>query len=211
MNLPRIGPFEKYPDKYEKWFNKNRYAYESELVAVKDQLPEEGFGIEIGMGSGKFGVPLGILIGVEPSEKMREISKRKGIVLIDAIGEELPLRHTFFDFVLMVTTICFLDDINASFKEVFRILKPHGAFIIGFIERNSIIGRKYQKHKKESVFYRIAEFYSVDEVVAELKGVGFSTFNFKQTIFKTTSAINEVEATEKGYGDGSFVVIKAIK
>lgn len=58
-------------EQYEAWFEKNRYAYESELLAVKKALPVNGNGVEIGVGSGRFTSPLDIAFGIEPSKKMR--------------------------------------------------------------------------------------------------------------------------------------------
>ena len=209
--MPRIEPFEEYSFKYEQWFIKNKYAYKSELLAITEQLPKSKFGVDIGVGSGRFAAPLGIKIGVEPSNKMRMLSKKKMINLIDSIAENLPFKSSIFDFVLMVTTICFVDDVEISFKEVFRILKQDGIFILGFIDRNSEIGKSYERHKKLSVFYNIADFYSVEMVVSFLKKAKFKHFNFSQTIFHPLSAINKIEKVKNGYGKGSFVVIKAKK
>lgn len=209
--MPRIEPFERFPFKYEQWFIKNEYAYKSELLAIKSQLPKSKNGVEIGIGSGKFSAPLGIKLGVEPSSKMRMLSKRKKIDLIDSISENLPFKNSAFDFVLMVTTICFVDDIEIAFQEVFRILKQEGIFIVGFIDRDSKIGKYYEQHKKSSVFYSIADFYSVNKVLSFLKKVNFKYFDISQTIFHPLSAINKIEQVKKGYGKGSFVVIKAKK
>jgi ubiquinone/menaquinone biosynthesis C-methylase UbiE len=209
--MPRIEPFERFPFKYEQWFIKNEYAYKSELLAIKRQLPKSKNGVEIGVGSGKFSAPLGIKLGVEPSSKMRMLSKRKKIDLIDSIAENLPFRNSAFDFVLMVTTICFVDYIEITFHEVFRILKQEGIFIVGFIDRDSKIGKYYEQHKKSSVFYNIADFYSVNKVLSFLKKVNFKYFDISQTIFHPLSAINKIEQVKKGYGKGSFVVIKAKK
>ena len=209
--MPRIEPFERYPFKYEQWFIKNKYAYKSELLAIKKQLPKSKNGVEIGVGSGRFAAPLGIKHGVEPSSKMRMLSKKKKIDLIGSIAENLPFKSSIFDFVLMVTTICFVDDVEVTFKEIFKILKPEGIFIIGFIDRNSAIGKLYEQHKKSNVFYNIADFYSVEKVVSFLSKANFKHFNFSQTIFRPLSAINKIEQVKKGYGKGSFVVIKAKK
>ena len=209
--MAKIEPFEKFTDRYEDWFMKNRFVYESELKAIRELLPEEKMGIEIGAGTGQFGAPLETEFGIEPSRKMGMIARQKGIQVIEAVAEHLPLKDSFFDYALMVTTICFLDDIEAAFKGVYRILKEKGAFIIGFVDRNSPLGKLYQERKARSLFYRVATFYDVDEVVFYLKQTGFKRFDFSQTIFRNLTQIKNVEKIKKGYGEGSFVVIKAIK
>lgn len=209
--MAKVEPFESYPFQYEDWFEKNKFAYLSELKAIEEQLPNSGNGIEIGVGSGRFAAPLGIKIGIEPSKRMREIAKRRGIVAIGGVAEFLPFRNSLFDFALMVTTICFLDNIETAFKEAYRVMRANGQLIIGFVDKDSPIGRLYQKRKKESVFYKIATFYSVDEVIYYLRKTGFKEFDFSQTIFHHLSAIKYIETIKDGYGEGSFVVVKAKK
>jgi len=209
--MARIEPFEKHSLQYEQWFDRHKFAYESELRAIRKLLPQCGNGLEIGVGSGRFAAPLGIKLGLEPSSKMMKIAQGRGIEVIGGVGESLPFRDSQFDFVTMVTTICFLDDVEVAFNEAYRILKPGGCLIIGFIDKDSLIGQLYQRHKDENVFYRIATFYSVDEVVSHLKIAGFKSFNFAQTIFHDLAEIKGIEPVREGYGEGSFVVVKAVK
>ena len=207
----KIEPFEKHVSEYEAWFENNRFVYESEIMAIKRQLPKKGEGVEVGVGSGHFAAPLGIRFGVDPSSKMRTLARNRGIIVIDGVAENLPFENCRFSFVLMVTTICFLDDIEASFKEVYRILKPGSHIIIGFIDKDSLVGKLYQQHKNESEFYKEATFYSVEEVTSNLKKAGFINLKFTQTIFHRLSAIKKLEPTKVGYGEGAFVVVKALK
>lgn len=208
--MARIEVFEKNTTRYEEWFERNRFVYESELLAIKKMIPE-GKGIEIGVGTGRFALPLGIRYGVEPSKKMGTIAERRGITVIGGIAEKLPLKDCIFDFLLMVTTICFVDDIKTSFQEVYRVLKPHGYFLIGFIDKKSPVGMMYQKNKDKSIFYKEAIFYSVDEIIDLLKEKGFSNFKIAQTIFHDLKSIKHTESVKEGYDEGSFIVIKAMR
>lgn len=209
--MEKVEPFERYTEEYEDWFERNKFAYLSELEAIKSQLPKTGYGLEIGAGSGRFAAPLGIKLGVEPSKKMGEIARQRGIEAIDGVAEALPFDDARFDFALMITTICFLNDVETALKEAYRVLKPDGCLIIGFVDKDSPLGTLYQRHKEDSLFYRVATFFSVEEVISHLKKTGFKNFSFTQTIFSSLAEIRNVEPIKDGYGKGSFVVIKARK
>jgi len=208
--MPKTEPFDKYIDQYEDWFVQNRYAYQSELEAVRRHLPAQGKGLEIGVGSGLFAEPLGISHGIEPSAEMRKLAVKRGIHVIHGVAEKLPVGDHLYDYAVMVTTICFLDDVLVALQESRRILRPGGKLIIGFVDRNSPIGQLYQKHKDENVFYREARFYSVDQVTAYMKLAGFYEFFYTQTIFSMLDEISKPEEIKEGYGEGSFVVISGI-
>lgn len=207
----KISPFEKYAEQYEDWFEKNRWVYEAELRAVKAMLPTGGQGVEIGVGTGRFAEPLGIKIGIEPSSRMREIAQKRGIQVFDGVAEELPFDDSQFDFVLMVTTVCFVDDISKALLEAHRVLSHGGILIIGFVDRNSMVGQTYLSRQKENVFYREATFFSVDELVEIMDRAGFGDLTFRQTIFKTLTETTRDEPVKSGHGEGSFVVIRGRK
>jgi len=54
-------------------------TYLSELKALKKVILEKKKGLEIGVGTGRFASPLGIEYGIDPSEKMLEIAKKRGV------------------------------------------------------------------------------------------------------------------------------------
>jgi ubiquinone/menaquinone biosynthesis C-methylase UbiE len=209
--MPKISAFEKHFDRYEEWFEKNEYAYQSELDAVKLLMPKFVKGLEIGIGTGRFAVPLNIKNGVEPSSEMRKIALERGLNVVDGVAENLPFEDNSFDLVLMVTTVCFVDDVLKSFKECFRVLKNNGTILIGFVDRESTIGKIYQANKEKSLFYKEATFYSTSEIVELLYEAGFKNFNFSQTIFKKLDEIKEKEPVRYGFGKGSFIVISTKK
>lgn len=209
--MPKTEPFDLHHEQYELWFTRNRFAYDSELRAVERLLPSVGRGVEIGAGTGLFAVPLGVVVGVEPSSAMRELAATRGLDARDGVAEDLPFEDEEFDYALMVTTVCFVDDVHASFSEARRVLKPKGRFVIGFVDRASPLGRAYEKHKEDNVFYRDAVFYSTDEVLALLAAHGFVEPQVVQTVFGELSRIDSVQEPAPGYGEGGFVVVSAAK
>lgn len=174
-------------------------------------LPTAGRGLEIGVGTGRFAEQLGIKIGVEPSRRMRRIAQSRGIRVLDGVAEELPFDDSEFDFVLMVTVVCFVDDINRALMEAYRVLCYGGSIIIGFVNRDSILGRNYLNQRNGSVFYKEAAFYSVEEMVEVIKQAGFIDLIFRQTIFKALPEITADEPVSPGHDKGSFVVIRGSK
>ncbi len=209
--MPKTKPFDNFANEYDNWFVQNKYAFQSELNAIKKVLPVHGKGVEIGVGSGIFAEPLGITEGIEPSRPMRDKAKQRNIEVVDAVAENLPYSDKSKDFALMITTICFVDDIYKSFKEVNRVLKNAGNLIIGFVDKNSPVGKIYLEHKDESIFYKEATFYGTEELYEILINTGFEIVNTYQTVFGEIDKINKVQDVLTGYGKGSFVVIQARK
>ncbi|WP_135823801.1 class I SAM-dependent methyltransferase [Halorussus ruber] len=207
--MPKVEPFEEHADRYEEWFEQNEYAYESELAALRRLLPSSGYGVEIGVGSGRFAAPLDVEVGVDPSGAMLAYASERGIDAVEGVAEALPLKDDAFDVALIVTTICFVDDIPETLAEADRVLGPDGTLVVGFIDKDSQLGRVYQEMQDENPFYRDAVFVSTDELVDELETAGFTDFEFAQTIYDELPEIDEREPVRSGYGDGSFVVIGA--
>ncbi len=205
--MAKIAPFEGFSEQYDEWFVKHNDKYEAELRALRSLIPSDKNGLEIGVGSGKFAAPLGVKTGVEPSAKMADKARKLGIHVLPGIAENLPVTDNSFDFVLMVTTICFVDDLKKAFQEAFRVLKKEGFIIIGFIDKDSELGEIYRANKDKSRFYNIAEFFSAEEVLACLSEAGFGNFEARQAIFPE----NDTQRVEYGFGTGSFVVIKGLK
>jgi ubiquinone/menaquinone biosynthesis C-methylase UbiE len=209
--MVKSAVFDKNAIEYDSWFDSHQIEYAQELDAIRKFLPTGGKGVEIGAGTGRFAQPLGVSLGIEPSEAMREIASGRGVNSIDGIAESLPIGDESYDYALLVTTVCFLDSPEVAFREVFRILKKDGHIIVGLIDKNSILGMKYDKRKSESKFYKEASFYSVEEIRKELERAGFAGFDYLQVILPEDANENLMPEIKRGYGEGSFVVLRAQK
>jgi SAM-dependent methyltransferase len=207
----RVEPFDRHARKYELWFSRNKHAYLAELRTLRTLVKDPGIGLEIGIGSGRFAKPLGLSIGIEPSREMRRIAHIRGLDVVNGVAEALPIASGILDTALMVTTICFVDDIEVSLREAYRVLAPTGRLVIGFIDRASFLGRAYEERKSRNAFYLVANFYSTDELLRLLKFVGFSKFDVRQTIFHDLRRMSNTEAIKEGYGEGAFVALAASK
>jgi ubiquinone/menaquinone biosynthesis C-methylase UbiE len=202
-------PFQQFSNEYDQWFERHPKLYEAELNAVREFIRDGSNGIEIGSGTGRFSLPLKIPIGAEPSCNMAEIARSRGMRVINARAERLPFGDRSFDFTLFVTTICFLDSIEGSLREAWRITKDGGFIVVAFIDKCSLLGKLYRKRKKDSLFFGNARFYSTKQVIRHLSKVGFKDFSYRQTIITLNE--DEVQMVEEGFGKGGFVVIQGKK
>ncbi|MGC9375105.1 MAG: class I SAM-dependent methyltransferase [Bacteroidales bacterium] len=198
--MAKTKPFDIYPDDYEKWFVENPFLFASEREAIKKVIPKNKQGLEIGVGSGLFASKLGISEGVEPSESMRKMAKSRKIMVREGVAENLPYPDQSKDFALMVTVICFVDSVPQAFKEAYRVLNADGCLLVAFIDKDSPVGKAYEKNKHTSDFYKEATFYSATQVIDLLKQQNFAIEKIYQTIYGDVNKITSVQKPLEGYG-----------
>ena len=197
--------FNEYYKKYDAWYDKNKFAYLSELRAIRKVLPKKGKGIEIGVGTGRFAAPLGITTGIDPSKEMIKIARKRGIKTWLGIGEKLPFKNVVFDHVVIIISICFVKNPLKVLKEAHRVLREKGKIVIGIIDKDNFLAKFYQK--KKSIFYKQANFFSVKGLTDLLKCAGFDGFIYYQTLFNLPQEMNAPQRPREGFGKGGFVVI----
>ncbi len=74
----------------------------------------------MGVGTGRFAAPLGLRAGVDPAREMLRLAPRE-LDLVEGVGEMLLLRSRAFPCVLLVVTLCFVQDPAAVLREAMRV------------------------------------------------------------------------------------------
>lgn len=204
-------PFDLLAERYDRWFDRHPAAYRSELSAVRALMPGGGLGLEIGVGSGRFAAPLGVACGIDPSRPLLRRARRRRVPVARAVAEALPFAGETFDYALVVTTICFVDDATVMVAEAHRVLKTGGVLVVGFIDRTSALGRHYLAHRDESAFYRDATFFSGEEVERLLARAGFGDHAWVQTLSGPLAGMRRAEPVRPGRGSGAFLAVRGSK
>jgi SAM-dependent methyltransferase len=212
---PDFSPFDELAVEYDAWFNgEGSLIFFNEVHAFGALLPSlPKPWLEIGVGSGRFAQALGIETGVDPSGKMVEIAKSRGINAFLGRGEEGIFDEQTFGTVFLIVTLCFLDSPQEVLREVNRILMPDGKLVLGLVLKESPWGKLYLKKKSEGHrFYRYARFYECDEVSGLLVQAGFTTERTISTLFQAPGNVQHVEEPREGCSpDAGFTIIAAGK
>jgi SAM-dependent methyltransferase len=205
--------FDSLASDYDAWFDgegESVFAIEIQAFrSVSDLLPKPW--LEIGVGSGRFAQALGIETGLDPSIKLLEMARRRGVDAFLGKGEAAPFQGDVFGTVFLIVTLCFVDSPSAVLLEGNRLLKGGGKLVLGLVLRESPWGRFYQVKKEEGHrFYKYATFYSFGEVRALLGQAGFAIEEVVSTLFQNPGEVRCMESPLKGLSsDAGFVVIVA--
>lgn len=79
--------------------------------------------------------PTGSVVGLDPSAGMLREALSLGIPLVRGLGERLPCADASFDFVSMGFALRHVEDLDALFTEILRVLRPGGTACILEITR----------------------------------------------------------------------------
>ncbi len=209
------SPFEHLASDYDAWFDgEGKLIFAIEVQAFQEVLPFLSKPwLEVGVGSGRFAQTLGIETGVDPSIKLLDMARGRGIMVFLGRGEQEPFVAESFGTVFFIVTLCFVDSPLAVLREAYRILQPEGKVVLGLVLAESPWGRFYESKKKQGHhFYQQATFYRYDEVVGLLGQAGFTVEKVMATLFQKPSEVEYMELPREDFSpDAGFTVIMAGK
>ena len=121
-------------------------ALKKKVSLINELQPNKGILLDIGAGTGDF---LSIskqngwqAIGIEPSDKARNIALSKNVPFIEDTNQ---LEDHTIDVVTMWHVLEHVPDVAAQIKELKRLLKPTGTIVIAIPNFNSFDARHYQE------------------------------------------------------------------
>jgi len=215
QNNTEWSPFDGLAAEYDAWFDKDGslifFIEVKAFRALLSSLPKPW--LEIGVGSGRFAQALGIETGIDPSYRLVEMARRRGINAFIGRGEQELFDEESFGTVFLIVTLCFLDSPLDVLKEANRILIPGGKIVLGLVLKESPWGQFYQAQKARGHrFYRYATFYTYEEVLALLEQAGFSMEKVVSMLFQQPGKVQHAEESREGYfPDAGFTIIVAGK
>jgi ubiquinone/menaquinone biosynthesis C-methylase UbiE len=207
MDKEIIDHFQKTWKSYDVWFEKHQALYQTELAAL-ESLVSSGAGLEIGVGTGRFAAPVGVRFGLDPAVSMLRLAKKRGLLVVQGVGERLPFKDGSFDFVQIIFVIEFVDDRVSFLVEAVRTIKPKGALILGFIDKDSPWGQYYARDPSSRRHFHPPSPATILDI---FKKIGLEFREARQTLFQPPPDLIEKEQPKPGFGQGGFVVLKGVK
>jgi len=209
-----IRVFNEHYSRYDAWYLNNLNISLSEKLCIEVLAPY-GVVLDIGVGTGFITAGLSrTMIGLDPAEKPLRIAGERGFLPLNAYGDELPFRDDAFDTVLVIVTLCFVNNPLILLLEAYRVSKEGGKLITCIVPRTSVWGKYYfsRKLRGESIFYKYARLYNLEEVEEMICHAGFRIKRYCSTLTYDpyTPPYVEYPKLERNEEAG-FICIEAIK
>jgi ubiquinone/menaquinone biosynthesis C-methylase UbiE len=166
--------FDAHAEEYDRWYEDHKAIYRQELQLLRQNPGVTKADLEVGVGTGRFAVPLGIRLGIDPSLPMLRIARARGVETIRGVAEALPLMDNSLRSILVMTSLCYFDNPSLALHEIARVLAPGGRVVIGFLGRGGEIARQYLQTRDKGRFLAYATFYTPMEVTTMLERAGFT-------------------------------------
>ncbi|HWO93176.1 MAG TPA: class I SAM-dependent methyltransferase [Dehalococcoidia bacterium] len=205
-----LTPFDTFAREYDAWYESPYGAsvLQREVECLRPLLQPTGRALEVGVGTGRFAVPLGIAHGVDPSLPMLRMAAGRGIVSVCGVGEMLPYRDGVFDAVLLAASLEFVAHARRVLEEARRTLRDDGTLVVGIINRESAWGGAYQQMATQGdPIFSQARFWTAQEAMLLGEAAGFSFVRARSTLLGPPFVIAEPDSREGAVAEAGFVAI----
>ena len=164
-----------------------RYQIFEEVKKDLNRLRPNSKILDLGCGTGhlsQYIKEMGFeVIGLDPSLKMLELAKNNffNITFIEGISAQLPFEDNLFDYVVSIEVLRYLNprDVEKTYKEISRVLKPSGFFNVTHVNKFSLDMYYIFYHIKKFLInvngqkYHNCYFTNSNKETLILKNIGF--------------------------------------
>lgn len=202
-----IKIFNKWAPRYERgfWGFYFRTVYRNILALTEKYISHNSKILDIGCGTGELvfllsgKAPEGEIIGLDISKEMIETAQKKklerktsNVQFIASRANFIPYEDECFDLVFCLNALHHFPDHPRFFKEIDRILKKDGAFVLLDLIKDNLI-RKMWALISQSVIFREkeVEYHSKRELFELLNDAGLEPGIKKLSLFFTMITISK--------------------
>ena len=231
--------FDGYAQEYDTWFMTNENVFLSELKLLKAalDLTDGGRILSVGCGSGLFEKALndeyGITVtdGVEPSEDMADIARKRGMQVQIATAETAQLEPESYDVIYFNGSSSYIPDLDVAYGNILKALKTGGKLVLLDVPKESAYGLLYLLAGKLDTYaakemidtvqacpytlelVHTAYWHTTEEKCQVLiEHLGLRDLEYRQTLVAHPVYTNRaVEEPIDGYQAGGYVAIVATK
>jgi ubiquinone/menaquinone biosynthesis C-methylase UbiE len=207
--------FDKLTNQYDAWYDsaEGRPLYESELRCLRP-LVEASPGpiLEIGVGTGRFAMHFPGVTGLDPSLNALKMAEKRGVKTVHGYGENLPFEDETFGCILIIVTLCFVENPIDVLRETKRVLRKGGSIIIGLVPKDSPWGAFYEEKKRAGhPFYSDARFYTFKEIENMLQTAGLKISRIRSTLLQRPDDSRRIEEPVEGNISGAGFLCMEVK
>lgn len=228
--------FDEYAEAYDSWFLDNPNVLLSEARLVAATLKDGGRILSVGCGSGLFEKMLardfGIIVtdGVEPSEAMADISRKRGLNVTIATAEDFDYPKDKYDTIIFNGCPSYITDLAKVITKVYEALPEGGRIVLVDVPKESSYGLMYNLAKAVGTwdhpllkgvfppnpypmeFVNVANWRTTAEKIDLLEKAGFRNIHSMQTLtaHPLYSDLN-AEMPREGHDSGDYVAVVATK
>lgn len=177
-------------DTYDDYTRSNHWRCPEKIHSITREVVQKGQTLlDLGIGTGQGAAPFrkqGLVIyGIDGSQKMLNICRRKGIAFslcqVDLTKSPIPYPDFFFDNIIASGLLHIVPLYDPLLNEIHRILRPGGHFVFTF---DPWIEEKQEgySHVEEGIYKKLNEDsgiyvyrYGVDRLLGRLRNLGFHT------------------------------------
>ncbi|MCD6415111.1 MAG: class I SAM-dependent methyltransferase [Planctomycetes bacterium] len=178
--------FDALAERYDAWFDSAQGAalFRAEAQCMERLMPaDRSRWVEVGVGSGRFARALSVPEGVDPSLPLLRKAAGRGIRTVHGVAEDLPYADNELNGILLVVTLCFLDEPKPAIREFARVLADGGKLLVGIVPSDSPWGQFYRlKAEQAHPFYSVARFYTCSEALSMAQAAGFRLLRAASTL-----------------------------